>query len=230
MHQTGINATNPVAAVGIHRGTVGATGQGLHVNKNATAMWRAGIGVVVKGPDRLHRGVRIGQVHGAAIRAEGHAVGGDKAVKQFHQFAGTGFRMTTFFIAVYAACTGGSGHIHQHGSSQKAALPVAATVVETHAFKCVADAGQALKTEFATGFWQQFKNAAFGSCQPAAGGRAGHAAKHFRGLPVAVRLCCEVVAVQVADGNVDPVKRLLAGDPDRAFADGVADIEHQFSG
>ena len=165
--------------------------------------------------------MRVRQVHRASIGAKSHAVGCGEAAQQFAQGA-------TLLQLVNVADGFRRCHVHQHGAGQKAALAVAAAVVEAHAGHGVVHRGKAHKTQRFVAAGIQRKHAALGACDPLTSRAAHHAGQHLGGQPAVVPTGLRLVAVQRLFGYVHPVERLFTRVPDRALAGTVACAKQQF--
>ena len=206
----GLVAADPVAAVGVDGGAVGPAGRQFR-DEDAAVVRQAAVDVVVEGPDHLPRRVRVGQVHGPAVGAEGQAVGHDQVVDdRFQRLAGR--------MAIQFAGVAGQAHVHDHGAGQEAALAVAAAVIEAHAGRAMAHRRQRPRLAGLAGHERPAGvQAVLHRQQPAVAAR-GEAAGHLRQRPVIEPVAGGRPAPQRAAGDVGPVEGLVGGAPHGAFA------------
>ena len=164
----------------------------------------------------------VGQIEGAAIGAQGQAIGHDEVVQQ--QPGALARRM-----AVEPSGRRALGHVLHHSAHQEPALAIAATVVASHGRLGMVEGDQAFAAQLAVSLGLQGEEAAFQTGEPAATLAGGDAGEHFRCAP-AVQGASRGPAVQPLGGDIDPVERLFGDVPDRALAGGVAGIDEQFGG
>ena len=173
--------------------------------------------------------MRIGQIHGAAIGAESQAVGRDQRAQL--QVGRAAAAQLSRAQAKHLAYGFGCAHVHEHGAGQKAALAVAAAIVETHAGQRMRHLGQRLHCRIGTAFaGGDLVDTVFQPGHPALciAAPCGHAGQHLRQLPLGQLLLVCQPAVEHAARDIRPIQRLFGHAPHRAFAGGVACIQNQF--
>src|SRR5690606_11055784 len=223
MDQAGVVAADPVAAIDIHRGAVGAAGVLAHIDEQAAIGWRAAVRVVVECPDLLHAGVGVGQVHRAAVGAETQAVGYDEPAQDRLGFAIT-------IETVERAGRNAGGHVLDHGTGPETSLAVATAIVEAHAGMFVGNMGDRRGGKAAVILRGDLEQTAFHAGDPAIIGAlpTGDAGKHLVPGPAVEQLVDSAPAQQLLVGYVDPVERLFGGNPYGAFTGCVAGIDNEF--
>ncbi|MCY1241874.1 hypothetical protein D9M72_547990 [compost metagenome] len=178
MDQAGVVGANPVAAIGVHRCTVGSAFVPVHVNEHAAVGRGAGFGVVVEGPDLLDLRMGVGQVHRAPVRAEAQAVGHDEPTQP-----GIERPALSGAVAVQRAVGGVGAHVQHHAAGPEASLTIAAAVVQAHIGAGMVDVGQGFTVEAAVVARMQTEEPAFHAGDPAAVGMRRDASEHLRGFP-----------------------------------------------
>ena len=166
--------------------------------------------------------MRVRQVQGAPVGAECHPVRGDQAISYNRQVA-------RCVITINTAHTRGCRHVDQHGARQKAALPVASSVVKAHACLCMIHPGQQAGMQRAINLWCQLKHTGFHARHPTAFIAHGcNTAQHLGRLPLAGPARCGSPAVELSRGDIHPVQGLLVGLPNGAFTDTASAIDNKF--
>ena len=181
----------------------------LHVNQQPLAADLA-LRVQVEGPDLLHRGVRIGQVHHPAVGAEGQAIACAQALDRRGREATPGVSKQRTGIR-------GRRHVAHHAADPKPAFAVGSTVVEAHIGQRELHRLKLLLGQHAVGLQHQLEQPGLHSRQQAATGVHRDAADAFGHGPL-MMAALDVHLVHRTAFNVDPVQGLFSSVPDRALA------------
>ena len=196
---------DPVAAVAVDRGAVGAVGLAFEPGEHAGARRRPGDGVEVVRADRERR--RVGVIHRASVGTPREAVADRHAVQD-------GFETAAGFDAEERAARRIAALVHRTGP--KTALSVAASVVEAVMRRIVRCVGELLRQRPVRA--REPDAAAQRHDEPARGtqretaDRLGHRHRD-------VGRARGIEAIERRRVDVDPVERAFLGRPHRAFAE-----------